>query len=55
MDKLLRYFSVSRKAGLLELGEEDTGAAVRGAGRFLPTISPAGFLSHTFRRMNKME
>ena len=30
MDKLLRYFSVSRKAGLLELGEEDTGAAVRG-------------------------
>lgn len=30
MDKLLRYFSIARKAGLLELGEEDTGAAVRG-------------------------
>ena len=30
MDKLLRYFSIARKAGLLELGEENTGAAVRG-------------------------
>ena len=30
MDKLLRYFSIARKAGLLELGEEDVGTAVRG-------------------------
>ncbi len=30
MDKLLRYFSIARKAGLLALGEEDTGAAIRG-------------------------
>ena len=29
MDKLLRYLSIARKAGLLALGEEDTGAAVR--------------------------
>lgn len=29
MDRILRYFGIARKAGYLELGEEDTGAAVR--------------------------
>lgn len=29
-DKVLRYMGIARKAGFLELGEEDTGAAVRG-------------------------
>ena len=28
--KVLRYLGIARKAGYLELGEEDTGAAVRG-------------------------
>ncbi len=30
MDKLIRYLSIARKGGMLELGEEDVGAAVRG-------------------------
>lgn len=30
MDKVLRYFGIARKAGFLELGEENTGVAVRG-------------------------
>lgn len=30
MDKVLRYFGIARKAGFLELGEENVGAAVRG-------------------------
>lgn len=29
MDKALRYFGIARKAGYLELGEENTGVAVR--------------------------
>ena len=30
MDKILGYFGIGRKAGCLEIGEEDTGIAVRG-------------------------
>lgn len=30
MHRALRYFGIARKAGFLELGEENTGAAVRG-------------------------
>jgi len=30
MDKVLGYFGIGRKAGCLEIGEEDTGMAVRG-------------------------
>ena len=30
MDKILGYFGIGRKAGCLEIGEEDTGMAVRG-------------------------
>ena len=31
MSKALRYLGIARKAGFLELGEENTGAAVRGS------------------------
>ena len=49
MDKALNYMSLARKAGLIELGEEQVGGATRaGKARLVAVAADAG--DHTWRR-----